>query len=86
MELSPFVASADSSGQPEIFRIPVSRRLFVLEDIDAASQLVLDRKYQKPASAPKKAAATTPKNREVLHVRSEMLQSERRQVRQRSRQ
>ena len=58
------VASADGSGQPEIFRIPIGRRLFVLEDIDAASQLVLDRKYQKPVSAPAKAAAGAPKTRE----------------------
>ena len=42
------VVPANEQGQTEIFRIPVGKRLFVLEDVDAASQLVLDRQFQKP--------------------------------------
>lgn len=58
------VAQADGTGQPEIFRIPINRRLFVLEDIDAASQLVLDRQYQKPAAQAPKLQTGPPKTRE----------------------
>ena len=58
------VAQADGTGQPEIFRIPINRRLFVLEDIDAASQLVLDRQYQKPAAQVPKKQTGPPKTRD----------------------
>ena len=32
----------------ETYRIPINKRLFVLEDVDAATDMVLDRSFQKP--------------------------------------
>ena len=32
----------------ETYRIPINKRLFVLEDVDAATDMVLDRAFQKP--------------------------------------
>ena len=45
------VASGDQYGNHDTFRIPSNKRLYVLEDVDACSDLVLDRAWQKPKTA-----------------------------------
>ena len=42
------VASGDQFGNHDTFRIPINKRLYVLEDLDACSDLALDRAWQKP--------------------------------------
>lgn len=40
----------NSGSPPEVFRIPLNKRLIVLEDVDAASHIVLNRQFQQGSS------------------------------------
>lgn len=42
------------NGQNEIFTIPLNERIYVLEDVDCDSDLLLDRKFKKQKSEPQK--------------------------------